>query len=459
MNSKTCRSFEQKIKDSLEKAGALSLRLGTAVSGGADSISLLTAMHSLLGKKFFCITVNHNIREQSETEGDALFVEKYCHSLGVDFTRIDIPRGKVIEVSESLKCGLEDAARRLRYEIFNGFIKEKKLDFLCLAHNQNDMEETVLMNFLRGTSVTAFQGIPFLRGKFLRPLLNTSRAEIETYLSEKNIPFRTDSSNSDLKILRNLFRKKIIPFLDKEIPFWKSGIKTSALKTSLASEVLLRDAALAEKKCLTQLLKNKAVINLEAFNSLLLYEKHSVLLSVLSKIKAEERVSSSFIDEVCSFCLKNQDSSFTGELSSSGLSFKIEKGSLIVSPAKEKKVATDSGFFVIIKESGTYTAGDLEFSAEGFEDGILFSGNGDELFVKKLEFPIAVKSAVSDDKICASDGSPKSIVKILDDWKCGNLKKKIPVITELSKNALFSSLENAAVWGSVYGFKKWVVLK
>ncbi len=144
-------------------------RVGVAVSGGADSVALLVSLVEILGKKnIFVITVNHNIRPSEESKADADFVFELCKKIGVFCKIAEIERGIVLQTAKIRGGGTEEAARFLRYLEFEKFLKEKSLDFLCLAHTQNDQIETLLMRFLQGSS--QLSGIARRRGAFCRPL-------------------------------------------------------------------------------------------------------------------------------------------------------------------------------------------------------------------------------------------------------------------------------------------------
>ena len=203
--------------------------LGAAVSGGADSVSLLVGLCSVCREYSIpvkVITVNHFIRQDVETCGDAEYVEDLCASLkdqgyDVSCTVFSLKRGQVDELAASKGCGTEAAARELRYQAFDSFIKENNLDYLCLAHNKNDQTETVLMRFLQGS---ANGGIPCVRGPYVRPLLWTDRTTIEEYLNSKKIGWRTDSTNSNTAYLRNRIRNNLIPLLNKDFAGWDNAV-------------------------------------------------------------------------------------------------------------------------------------------------------------------------------------------------------------------------------------------
>ena len=150
--------FEHKVAHSLvyclDQAGIVLSAdscIGVAVSGGADSVSLLYALKAVAPCALAGVTVNHNLRGD-EGNQDALFVLRLCEKLGVECTRYDIPAGKIEQVARDSSISLEAAARKERYRCFDAFIAQKGLCALCLAHNREDQLETVLMRFLQGSS-------------------------------------------------------------------------------------------------------------------------------------------------------------------------------------------------------------------------------------------------------------------------------------------------------------------
>src|SRR5574344_1151600 len=122
------------------------MHIGAAVSGGADSTALLTSLSHLCFKAdafLSVVTVDHRIRPDEQSAGDARFVAQYCRTLSesgypVDCTVRPLAKGEVFAEAEKRGGGIEEAARFLRYRVFDSFIAEKNIAYLCLAHNQND---------------------------------------------------------------------------------------------------------------------------------------------------------------------------------------------------------------------------------------------------------------------------------------------------------------------------------
>ncbi len=199
-------------------------RIVIGVSGGADSVCLLLVLCSLAKKletcagNLFVVHVNHMIRG-SEADNDEEFVRSLCEKLGVNFTVFheDVP---VFARSNGLT--IEEAGRIIRYECFDRVAKEKQCGKIAVAHNKNDLAETVIFNILRGSGLNGIAGIKPVRDMVIRPLLNTTRGEIEEYLLEAEQEYIIDSTNACTDYDRNRIRHLILPELQ--------GINSSALE-------------------------------------------------------------------------------------------------------------------------------------------------------------------------------------------------------------------------------------
>ena len=182
-----------------------------AVSGGPDSMALLTILHRLSPDMDLNITAahfNHMIRPESEDE--AGLVSRYCRQLKVPLVKgsADVPAE-----AEKRRIGMEEAARELRYSFLEDAAGSLNAGSVALGHNLNDQAETVLHHIIRGSGIAGLAGIPPGRGIFVRPLLCCSREEIENYITENNVPFAVDRSNLDTGYLRNRIRNRLIPEL------------------------------------------------------------------------------------------------------------------------------------------------------------------------------------------------------------------------------------------------------
>lgn len=448
------KSFEERIleglKTALAAAGSVLENchiLGVAVSGGADSVSLLCALKNVLPQNINlkAVTVNHNIRPQKETSGDADYVETLCKSLGVHCTRYEIERGLVEKKSKDESNGIEDSARKIRYEKFGMFINSEKIDYLCLAHNKNDQEETVLMRLLQGSG--DLSGIPVSREKFLRPLLAVSRTEIESYLAEKKISYRVDSTNLENEMMRNRIRNLLVPVLNENFPGWKKALGCLAEKSRRDKETL-DCLALKAMKEIGYTEKGGAVtFYAEDFYSLQDAMKDRILMSAVKSAGPSERIPQSFLMRWTD--RKYADSKKSE--SSSGLEFSLKNG--IFTVEKKSRVATEEGFFAIIEEPGEFCAGGSSFAVKKESVGISVSCGNKKLVLTGLDFPFAFRSRQPGDEIKSSDGTMRSLLKILDGWKVLELKDRIPVFQEIK-----GPLQNIkCIWGSLYGFSDFIV--
>ncbi len=180
-----------------------------ALSGGADSVCLLHIIKSAFedtNTTVSAVHINHNLRGE-ESKADQEFCENLCKKLSVPLTV------KNVFVNEKIKKGesVEVAARRIRYEIFESL----DCQYVATAHNANDVLETFIINFSRGSGLKGLTGIPKIRGNIIRPLLNYSREDILKYNEVNNLDYVVDSTNLTEIYTRNKVRHRIIPELKK----------------------------------------------------------------------------------------------------------------------------------------------------------------------------------------------------------------------------------------------------
>ncbi|HEY4676221.1 MAG TPA: tRNA lysidine(34) synthetase TilS [Candidatus Angelobacter sp.] len=192
-------------------------RVAVACSGGADSVALLHVLAELREELGIVLSVghfHHQIRG-AEADADQKFVEEVAAKFQLDFHS---GSGNVPQHAAQHKLSLETAARDLRHQWFAELIKQGKADKIATAHTLDDQAETVLMRILRGTGTRGMAGIaPVHKAKHLvRPLLATTRREVEAYLKAKGQCWREDSSNLDPGHTRNRVRHTLLPLLERE---------------------------------------------------------------------------------------------------------------------------------------------------------------------------------------------------------------------------------------------------
>jgi len=231
-------SFESRLYAALGKPQALYL---AAVSGGADSSAMLAGLAALRKEAGFvlhCAHVEHGIRPAEESRGDAQAVEALCGRLEVPCRVVSVTPGRIAAFASESGSGLEAAARVFRRKILLREAGRIGAAMILTGHTRGDLLETLLMRILRGSGPAGLAPMPLSRGRFLRPLLDLTRQDVLEYLKEKDIPYRTDSTNSDMRFLRNRVRCKLIPLLDEFFPFWRNSLMALAETQSLTADFL-----------------------------------------------------------------------------------------------------------------------------------------------------------------------------------------------------------------------------
>ena len=234
-----------------------------AVSGGADSIYLLhrlKAMENERGLRISAAHFDHGLRGD-ESDRDRLFTQQCCEGLNVPCT---VGSGDVAAYAAANRIGLEEAARALRYRFLEETADRLFCDRIATAHTSNDNAETVLMNLCRGAGIRGLAGIPPVRGRLIRPLLQTGRDEIEFWLRENGIPWVEDSTNSDNGFTRNRFRHRIVPLLCEENPAFLEALSRTSELLREDDACLCRQAeAFLGQNLREQAIPAKALLSLE----------------------------------------------------------------------------------------------------------------------------------------------------------------------------------------------------
>ncbi|MGN0779214.1 MAG: tRNA lysidine(34) synthetase TilS [Aristaeellaceae bacterium] len=181
------------------------------VSGGADSVALLLMLLAK-GCRVTAVHVNHGLR-CAESDADEAFVRALCRDRNVPLL--------CFRASPPEHPG-EDWARAVRYGFFREAMAQSQADALVLAHHRDDQAETLLLHLLRGaglTGLTAMAADTTVEGmRILRPLLDVSRAELQSALLAAGQPWREDSSNQDSRYLRNAVRHELLPLMERLAP-------------------------------------------------------------------------------------------------------------------------------------------------------------------------------------------------------------------------------------------------
>lgn len=191
-------------------------RVVVAVSGGPDSVCLLDILYQLkddLGIGLVVAHLDHGLRPEVD-EAETRFVKSLADSLQLPFETEKA--GRLIARQGS---SLEERARNIRYGFLEQTLRKFSARKIAVGHNLNDQAETVLMRLLRGSGPSGLGGIPPLRNKkIIRPLIEVSRQEVESYIKERGLEYVTDTTNLEPRYLRNRIRLELLPQLRKYQP-------------------------------------------------------------------------------------------------------------------------------------------------------------------------------------------------------------------------------------------------
>ncbi|MFN3921247.1 MAG: tRNA lysidine(34) synthetase TilS [Caldimicrobium sp.] len=232
--------FLKKIKKVIEewKLFRRGDRVLVGVSAGLDSITLLETLYLLkkdLEIEIFVSHYDHKLRKDSLK--DALFVHKFCKERKLPLFYTAAPVGLY---AKREKISLEMAGRELRYRLWYDLAKKYDFHKIALAHHLDDLTEEIFLKLLKGTGKRGLAGIPIQReGLIVRPFLFVSKEEIKEFALKRNLTWREDPTNKDLRIPRNKIRHLLIPFLEKHFnPKIRETLKKTVLLIGEEEELI-----------------------------------------------------------------------------------------------------------------------------------------------------------------------------------------------------------------------------
>ena len=354
------------------------------VSGGADSMCLLEALRHISTQRGFSVGVvhfNHKLRGE-ESDRDENFVREYCERSELPFYSGD---GDVRRYAKENGLSIETAARDMRYDFFQYMADKLQAEKIATAHNADDNTETMLINLTRGAGINGMKGIPPTRGKIIRPMLTISRDEIIAFLSDYNIPYVEDSTNSDDVYTRNKIRHHVIPILKEINPRLNEAAGTTALLMR-EDEQLLSEMADLFIKDMTAGTSAKCADILEL--------KASVSHRVIRKLYGKS-LSFRHVSDILDLCKNNNPSA---RLSLPGMTVYREYEKIIF-------------------------GADGEFEKEGFTE--LYPADGVSVIIEGTGLKMSCKSVTFDDKIVKVNKSFTSFLfKSIDTYGTISVRSK-----------------------------------
>ena len=303
--------MKEKVLETIKKYNMIENgeKVVLAVSGGPDSICMLDILNDIKNDETIDINfeivvahVNHMIRK--EAEEDEKYVKKYCEEKQIEFYSKSID---VQKMANNNKIGVEEAGRKVRYDFFDEILEKTNAQKIAIAHNKNDKVETVLMHILRGSGINGLKGIEAKRGKYIRPLIECERNEIEEYCNEKNLQPRIDKTNFENEYTRNKVRNLLIPYIQKE--FNPNLIKTIDRLSNLVAEeenYMDQQVEKAYKEMLISENENEIQLRLKTFNTQEKVIKSRIILYTITRLfgnsKGLEKI---HIEDIIKLCSNN----------------------------------------------------------------------------------------------------------------------------------------------------------
>lgn len=277
-----------------------------AVSGGPDSIFMFDILNKLRKKLNFEIVVchiNHMIRE--EAIDDENFVKNICNENNI---QCYIKRIDVTNYANNNKMGTEEAGRILRYNFFEEILNKTGSNKIAIAHNKNDKAETIIMNLLRGTGVQGLRGIePIRDNKYIRPIIEIERKDIEEYCEINNLNPRIDKTNFENIYTRNKIRNIVLPYIEKE--FNPNIIESLNRLSEIATEeddFLNTITKKSYDEMVIQKENDQIILDLKKFNSQDRVIKKRIILFTINKLMGTiSGIEKIHIEDIIKLCENN----------------------------------------------------------------------------------------------------------------------------------------------------------
>ena len=227
-------------------------KLLLACSGGVDSVVLVHLMHSL-GYEIALAHCNFSLRG-IESDKDAKFVEQLAKGLSIP---VFVETFDTHKYADELKISTQMAARDLRYAWFEEIRENFKYDCILTAHHLDDNLETFFINLTRGSGLKGLIGIPRINHRVVRPLLQISRLEVESYALDNSLKWREDLTNLETDYLRNKLRIEVLPKF--------KHLNKSVLKNYQKTQHILQDSYNLLQDYITIVFKTVVIVHKNSY--------------------------------------------------------------------------------------------------------------------------------------------------------------------------------------------------
>lgn len=307
--------MNQKVLETIRKYNLIEDgdKIVLGVSGGPDSICMLDNLREvkeeqIIEFEIYVAHINHMIRE--EAIDDEKYVQEYCKKYNIECF---VKRADVQKIASEKKIGTEEAGRKVRYDFFEEVLQKTESNKIAIAHNKNDKIETIIMHLLRGSGLSGLKGIePIRDNKYIRPLLECERKEIEQYCEDKKLNPRIDKTNFENEYTRNKIRNIVIPYIKKE--FNPNIIQTLSRLSDLAadeSNYIELQTQKAFEKILIAKEKEQITLNLKEFNKQDKVIKNRLILYTTKELMGSTQgIEKIHIEDIIKLCQNNVGNKF-----------------------------------------------------------------------------------------------------------------------------------------------------
>ena len=307
--------MNQKVLETIRKYNLIvdGDKIVLGVSGGPDSICMLDNLREvkeeqIIEFEIYVAHINHMIRE--EAIDDEKYVQEYCKKYNIECF---VKRADVQKIASEKKIGTEEAGRKVRYDFFEEVLQKTESNKIAIAHNKNDKIETIIMHVLRGSGLSGLKGIePIRDNKYIRPLLECERTEIEQYCEDKKLNPRIDKTNFENEYTRNKIRNIVIPYIKKE--FNPNIIQTLSRLSDLAadeSNYIELQTQKAFEKILIAKEKEQITLNLKEFNKQDKVIKNRLILYTTKELMGSTQgIEKIHIEDIIKLCQNNVGNKF-----------------------------------------------------------------------------------------------------------------------------------------------------
>ena len=302
--------MKQKVIETIRKYNLIEDgdKIVLGVSGGPDSISMLNILKEIKDEQIikfeiYVAHINHMIRE--EAIDDEKYVEDYCNKNNI---KCYIKRIDVVKIANDKKIGTEEAGRKARYEFFEEILKKTNSNKIAIAHNINDKIETIIMHLLRGSGLSGLKGIePIRDNKFIRPLIECERSEIEQYCEKFELNPRIDKTNFENEYTRNKIRNIVIPYIKQE--FNPNIVQTLSRLSDVAIEEIEYISKQTQKiyqQILIEKEDRQIILNLKKFNEQeKIIKSQLILLTTKQLMGSTQGIEKIHIEDIIKLCSNN----------------------------------------------------------------------------------------------------------------------------------------------------------